>query len=204
MMEIEGLEIETARQTAASEEGMAIAIAQNAQQIVINNDDEYQAVGNVLLEVSAKIKLVDKKRKELTQPLNKVIRDINAFFKPSLDSYKNAEANLKRAMSVFNMRAAAERQKALAETAEPVRTRDQQGFTALMQTANAHAEPEAAGTHTRDVWKFEVEDLSKVPREFLVLDEKKVRAHVQALKENARIPGVKIWKDVTIVARGKK
>lgn len=52
---------------------------------------------------------------------------------------------------------------------------------------------------SRSVWKFEVTDSSKVPRELCVVDEKAIRA---AVNGGAReIPGVRIYEDVQITVR---
>lgn len=55
--------------------------------------------------------------------------------------------------------------------------------------------PRIAGTSFREVWKFEVTDPAQVPRQYLAVDEAKVRKVVQALKGDAEIPGVRIWSE---------
>jgi hypothetical protein len=51
--------------------------------------------------------------------------------------------------------------------------------------------PKVAGVSFTDVWDFELENLDEVPREYLKLDEQKVRAVVKALKDKTAIPGIK-------------
>lgn len=54
-------------------------------------------------------------------------------------------------------------------------------------------------SNTSRVWVFDVVDANAVPREYLVVDEKKIRAAVRA---GAReIPGVKIYQDVKVSIR---
>jgi hypothetical protein len=55
--------------------------------------------------------------------------------------------------------------------------------------------PKVAGVSFREVWKFEVTDPTLVPRQYLVVDETKVRKVVQALKADAGIPGVRVWSE---------
>lgn len=62
--------------------------------------------------------------------------------------------------------------------------------------------PKVTGVATRKVWKFEVTDSSKLPREFLMPDEQKIRKYVQAMQADARIDGVRIWSESQIAARG--
>ena len=65
---------------------------------------------------------------------------------------------------------------------------------------------EAASTKTRgirDVWDFELEDLSKVPMEWLRLDEVKVKAYLAANKEGMKegvVNGVKFFKKISVSA----
>ena len=59
----------------------------------------------------------------------------------------------------------------------------------------------AEGTaYLQNRWTFELEDLAMVPADFLMLDEKKVRA---AIKAGVReIPGLKIFEQKSMAIRG--
>jgi hypothetical protein len=46
-----------------------------------------------------------------------------------------------------------------------------------------------------DVWKFEITDPTLIPREYLVIDEKKIGQVVRSLKDTAQIPGVRIYSE---------
>jgi hypothetical protein len=51
----------------------------------------------------------------------------------------------------------------------------------------------------RRTWTFEIEDASKVPAQFLIVNEKAIR---EAVRSGAReIPGIKIYQEVSVVAR---
>ena len=58
-----------------------------------------------------------------------------------------------------------------------------------------------AGVTTRNTWKYVVEDLSQVPREFLMLDEKKVTAVVKAMKGQTAIPGIRAFEEASIAVK---
>lgn len=47
-------------------------------------------------------------------------------------------------------------------------------------------------------WTFRVVDENQVPREYLVLDTKKIQGVVTALKDKTNIPGVEVFKENTI------
>lgn len=55
------------------------------------------------------------------------------------------------------------------------------------------AVPEVEGFSTRKDWSFVIEDASKIPDEYKVIDEKKIRAVVKALKDQCKIPGVRVF-----------
>lgn len=62
--------------------------------------------------------------------------------------------------------------------------------------------PKVEGISSREEWTFEIEDPNIIPREFLMPDEKKIRAYVKTMKEKAQIPGVKVYKTAIIIKRG--
>lgn len=56
----------------------------------------------------------------------------------------------------------------------------------------------------RQIWKFKTSDLSKVPREFLVLDESKVREHMNAQVKAGQTPaldGIEFYQEATMALR---
>lgn len=53
----------------------------------------------------------------------------------------------------------------------------------------------------KDNWKYVVEDESKVPREFLMIDEKKLGQYAKAMKDSAPVPGVRFYNDKSVAVR---
>lgn len=70
--------------------------------------------------------------------------------------------------------------------------------------AVVEAPAKLAGVSTRQDWDFEIVDANAIPREFLVVDEKKVRAYVKAMKSDAKIPGVRVFAKEVIAARAAR
>jgi len=62
--------------------------------------------------------------------------------------------------------------------------------------------PETKGVYTTVSWKFEVEDESLLPRNFLVPDRAKIGKHVRAHGNSDPIPGVRIWPEKGKAVRG--
>jgi len=62
--------------------------------------------------------------------------------------------------------------------------------------------PEIQGLSVRRDWDFVIEDPSLVPVEYKIIDEKKIRGVVKALKDQARIPGVRVFQQENLMNRG--
>lgn len=58
-----------------------------------------------------------------------------------------------------------------------------------------------AGISYREVWRYRISDESKIPREYLVPDDKKIGGVVRAMKGETRIPGVEIYSEQTVAGR---
>jgi hypothetical protein len=61
--------------------------------------------------------------------------------------------------------------------------------------------PQVAGKSTREVWRFRVIDDSKIPREYLTVDEIKIGAVVRALKGKTKIPGIEVYPESVVAFR---
>ncbi len=57
------------------------------------------------------------------------------------------------------------------------------------------------GISYRDNWKYRVTDESKVPRQYLVLDDKKIGGVVRAMKGETRIEGIEVYSEKIIAGR---
>lgn len=60
--------------------------------------------------------------------------------------------------------------------------------------------PRVVGVATRELWKFEVIDPYAVPREYLMVDESKIRKVVGALKGSTVIAGVRVYSEKSLAA----
>lgn len=55
--------------------------------------------------------------------------------------------------------------------------------------------PDPKGTTLRKVWKYRITDPEKVPREFMILDEKKIGFFARTYKGSKEIPGIEIYSE---------
>ncbi len=58
-----------------------------------------------------------------------------------------------------------------------------------------------SGISFREIWKFEIVDANLVPREYLVIDDKKIAGVARALKGETRIPGIRVYSEKMVAGR---
>lgn len=166
-------------------------------------------------------KKFEEKRKELVKPLNDTVDETNAYVKSLVAPLLVTEEHLKGEVKLFQAKIAAEQAAERQRLADLKAEADRKAREAAASLEGPSADPVAfAQAHlqnvqlqaqidretkvldqtklkgARKVWKFEVLDPAIVPREFLMVDEKAIRA---AIAEGARtIPGVNIFQDTSI------
>ena len=55
--------------------------------------------------------------------------------------------------------------------------------------------PKVEGMVYREIWKFEITDAGKIPRQFMTPDEKAIGGVVRSLKGQTNIPGVRVYSE---------
>lgn len=153
---------------------------------------------------------------EILAPLQRV----DAIKRGAISSYKAAQDRIREAeeQRLAELRRQEEEQRAALEAAALERSGDRELAAAVLEEAIARPAPvvvlpdvvrqvEGLSFVRRWLWKFSggpadikqtpphllVRSLGLVPREFLMLDEKKVNAHVRAHKGSTKIPGITVF-----------
>ena len=60
--------------------------------------------------------------------------------------------------------------------------------------------PKVAGVSYRENWRFRITDATRIPREYLKVDEVKLGAVIRAMKGAATIPGVEVYAEKAVAA----
>lgn len=205
-------------------EVQANVILTSANALKVTNADEYNAAASFLQQIKANAAEVEKERVEWKKPLDSLSKKVQALFKPALDTYTTAEAIVKRKLIAYMDEQERIRRAAQAKADEEARIQQQKLADQAAKAAKAgkiekaealeqraasvvapviqHSAPKVAGIQPRKQWVFEIVDASLVPREYLVVDEKKIGAVVRALKGNTNIPGVKVREESNLAAAG--
>lgn len=200
----------------------AQTLLSNAESYAVTSIEQYTQAGEFLKHIKAKYKELDEQRKGMTKPLDDSKKRIMDFFNKPLDFLTRAESTVKRAMIAFSdeqERIRREEQRKADEAARKERERIEaqarkaaesgkvEKAVALEERAATvvapvidRTPPKVAGLSTREVWKFEVIDEKAVPREFLMVDESKIRKYVQAMKGDSNIAGVRVYPEKTLAA----
>jgi hypothetical protein len=191
---------------------------QSLKQWQISDDAQYEHAGKLLLEVHSKRKSIEETRLSFVKPLNDTVSRINAFFRGPRDQYDAAKAALKGAMGRYQAQKEQAKQAAIAAAAQAAAQQVQQApnlgpaaaplqatntFNVMMQHAAQHQSPEAAGVASQEVWRFQIDDPSQLPREYLMPNEAAIRAVVNTQKGLAQIPGVRVWRELTVRPTGR-
>jgi len=183
----------------------------------VESDDQLKEAGRLQTAAKKHLSELEKVRKAVKQPAIDVGKQIDAQAK-ELRAELEAEAERVRKLNgkyatKLAAEAEAERQRIAAEEAskaEQAESAPTFGGVALepmpiapppeMPTGKVHTGANAMV----EVWDFDVVDPTKVPREFLSVDEVKIRAHVaycKKMKQAPEVAGVRFSKRVDVRSR---
>jgi hypothetical protein len=190
------------------------ALAQ-AQALTVTTAGEYEEAAEVLKALTAREKEVEAQKAKLWDPLAVLTKNVQAIFNPPLKLLEQAKKVVSGKMGAYaleqrnialaaqqraNQEAEEAREKLLAKAERA--SDDGNHARAVILEARAGSvqapmiesqTPKVAGVQLRERWVFEVTDPDRVPREFLMVDERLIRAEVNAKEGLAKIPGVRIW-----------
>ena len=179
---------------------------------IVNDEGDKAIVGSVIREGKQLLKQVSAARKAITTPLQEEVKHWIAKEKelvaPIEDAMQRADALIQQPClpaGRFNAQVAAQQQAVLDRIAEEERTRlqtEEGDGEVIRQQSEFHRQLAVAQHSTegvRNVWNYEVQNLANVPREYLMLDDKKVS---QAIRSGERsIPGLMIFQQQQTVYR---
>ena len=155
----------------------------------IKNEKEYEITGQWLKRVKETEKMVDGYfepiKKEKYAEYKAVLNKIKKYKEPLTKVervVKNMRIEYKRKVEEELLK---QRQKLM----EMVDTQEEKKEIAKVVDTEVK---ETDGIYHYTVYDFEVEDFNKIPREYLKVDEKKIRSKVKAMGKSANIPGIKV------------
>lgn len=160
-----------------------------------------EEAGKLLRETAKRRDKVEARLAAITKPMREAESSVRSLFRPAISALKEMEAELKLLISKASVAIDAKNRQIMAAASTAV----QVGNTKAGESLSAHIESTAApeGVTFREEWRFEIEDATSLPREYLQPNESAIRGVVQALKGETKIPGVRVWKDTGVAVSRK-
>lgn len=175
-----------------------IQLSEEALQIKVTDDVSLAIANQKLSAVNNHLKLIEEKRTELKKPYLDAGKKVDAVAKDLSEPLNNSIQYLKNQIKEWNLELL-RREQELKQQA-PVNSLFEDSINhelAMLESQKA--------SNVRHNWKFDVVDLSRVPVQFLMVDEAKVREWIKANKESLNdgdvIAGIKFYKEVSVVTK---
>lgn len=195
---------------------------QKAKSVIISNQDDYSNAVKMLKEIKelrekldARYKPIQQKTKEANQLALKNINDYkipldeaNRIIRLSMGKYateqeakRRAEENRIRKESEEKERAAIEKDLLELGVKEDTAKEEAEKMEIVIPEIKIVDETKTSGVTYRKDWKFTIEDVSKIPRKYMMPDEERIKKVVKALKNETNIPGIKVFSNKTPITR---
>jgi len=145
-------------------------------------------------------KSIDSARKTITDPARKFVNKMNDVAKVFTEKLEQVESIIK--MKVSNWKKA-QAEKLAQEEEDAKALSESLGIevAAYVITAPKNIRGDGAMSYEQTVWRYEIEDESLIPREYLCIDESKVKGVIKAGIRN--IPGLKIFSEQKTIIKSR-
>jgi hypothetical protein len=184
------------------ETSSAVFVLNELKDLPVRTNEEITMASELLVDVKGRYKRLEERLHEITKPLNAALKSARDLFRPAMNAYEEAEQVLKQKIGAAHAAIAESNRRAMLEAQARLAQGDAHA-AALAATAIVER-PRVEGVRVQEVLTYRVVDVTLVPRDFLVVDDKKVRAHIAKFGEGAVIPGIVVEKAQQVVAaRGR-
>jgi hypothetical protein len=214
-VEIDAEIVQQAQHARASAEAIA-CIASQA---------DYETAEKCLKDVTRLSNQIDNQRKGFVAPLNALAKSAKQVADAVRDPLEAAKERLKRTMGNYIAEERRKQEEALAKAVaeqeareraareEQERMKNSMFACALATTAPApipvvppvtlemQKPVETKGSAVIEKWLWSVEDEAAIPREFYILDTKKIDGLVRLHKGSLTIPGIRVFNETTVRSR---
>lgn len=194
-----------------------------ARGLRVQTAEDYDEAAALRRQIKSAIDQAEAERKGQKEPFLRQSQAIDRAFKPAIEAFESAISLLDRTMREY--RAAEEAKRKAAELkARELAEKERQRLEKLAAKAAAKGLEDTAGelaraadsvptpvieTHVPKVdglsarltWKFEITDPDAIPREYLAVDEQAIGRVVRALKQNCRIPGIRVYSEESFASK---
>lgn len=165
------------------------------QEIVVSNKEEYSKAGDVLKLIKNKIKKIEDKRIEYTKPLLDQKKVIDDDFKKMQEPLKDLVQKINSEMVRWNVaeqkRLDAEQRRIEKEAEKKIKKEGISEIEVPIVNDIKSTKGDIATSTMTQTYDFEITDETKIPREYLMPDEIKIRKALRESKGTIKIKGIK-------------
>lgn len=214
-MDITDISIEEEDLQEQEEQSKELVVQQKIDQVIaeiakkeVTNDEEYTFAAKWLKrnkdtqkfveqQFEAELEEAKEKKKAAEAERKAVVNKIEKFNKALKESEKSVRRMLESYQAELDRKRREEEERRRQEEDKKRKEAEEKGVEPAVEPAVVEevAAPKVEGVSYYEHWTYEIEDESKIPREFLMIDEKKIRGYVQSMKGDGNIPGVKIYSE---------
>ncbi len=162
----------------------------HARQVSIDSDDD--ATSNVELAGNMRklSKRIEMTKKDITSPAREFVAKMNALANGYTEKLEQAIGLISSKVGKYNLAKVEEQQKELEILAILEEAAGIQPSFVTAAPVKENTQTALASTYQRQDWSIEVEDISKVPMQFLMINESLVKTAIKSGR--SEIPGLKI------------
>lgn len=167
----------------------------------VETQDQYEDAEVALSRITKISNDAEKKRKEFSKPFSDFAKQIKAMSDDARSLLESEKQRIKDAMKQYIIKKEEEAQKKLEEEAKAA-TSESPFAQHIQPPAETPSAPVGGSmSSARKVWQFEIVDESQIPREYLMVDQVKIRKYIQNNKGMSDIPGIKVFEDTRVQSR---
>ena len=176
-----------------------ITLADKISEITIKNTGDMEKANDHLSNAKAQLKAITGEKEKVTKPMNEALKAERARWKPAEEALDYVIKDIRRKMSAYQTEEDRKEQEAAAKIA--ARVGEGRGKlkveTAVKQMENIERAPDKIESEKgklsfRTVKKFEVEDVSKLPDDYILPDMVAIRT---AMREGKELSGVRYYEE---------
>lgn len=173
------------------------------QEVVINSKEEYTQAGDIIKAINQKIKNIEAKRVDYTKPLLDQKKKIDDDFKAAMKPLEELVKNIKDKMIIWSreeQKRLDEEQKKLEKEAMEKAKKDKTSEVVVPIINDIKSQRGEVSTSTiKKIWKWKVTEETKVPREYLMINDKALNEAVR--NGERKIEGIEIYQEEQISIR---
>lgn len=194
----------------ASDKSLAQQEAEDAEALLAEildlpceTQEDLEFAAGALAEVKGKYNHLKEMLDKVVNPIELGLREVRSWFKPGLDFYTKCEKLLKHKIEEGHDRAFEKQREALQLAAAASMAGDTEAAATAMEEAEQFEVRPIPGLSIRNTWDYEIVDFKKLPDEYKLADDKKIRAVIRAHKGVVNIPGIKPVRKGSVSSKSK-